>query len=200
MGRKPIFKEPLTTAERKRRSRQKARIYPDISFDIVYADPPWQYSNQAPRKRDRIETHYQTMLLEDIRKLSFNTKKNAICYLWATNPLLPEALQTLGSWGFSYKSNMTWDKKVMGLGYWFRGQHELLLVGTKGSVTAPPPDKRLPSVYTCKRGKHSEKPLFVRDYLTDLYPDLVKLELFARVGMFREEYERKSWYFWGDDC
>jgi N6-adenosine-specific RNA methylase IME4 len=137
------------------------------------------------------------MSLEDIKRLHFKCARAAVCFLWAVNPLLPEALQVLAAWGFQYKSNLVWDKTLQGLGYWVRGQHEILLIGVRGKFPTPPQGKRLSSVYRCKRGRHSEKPLFIREYLTDVYPKLNKLELFARPDLFRAQHEAAGWRFWG---
>ena len=45
------------------------------------------------------------------------------------------------AWGFTYRSNIVWDKvKAMGLGAWVRQRHELLLIGTRGSFPHPHAD------------------------------------------------------------
>ena len=115
------------------------RIELDTSkeYDVIMSDPPWRYdfSNTDNRK---IENHYPTMTLEEIKALKVPSANNSVCYMWATAPKLLEALDVLSAWGFTYKSQMAWDKEIMGMGYWFRGQHELLLVGTKGKFTLYP--------------------------------------------------------------
>jgi N6-adenosine-specific RNA methylase IME4 len=51
--------------------------------------------------------------------------------------MLPDAIDVMNSWGFKYKTTITW-RKIMskGMGYWWRGQCEFLLFGTKGNVKA----------------------------------------------------------------
>ena len=64
-------------------------------------------------------------------------------FLWATAPMLPQALEVMAAWGFKYKSHMVWVKDRTGTGYWFRNAHELLLVGTKGRIPAPAPGMQM---------------------------------------------------------
>ena len=58
------------------------------------------------------------------------------------------------------------------MGYWFRGRHELLLVGRRGDFPCPPPKDRVPSVINAPRGDHSEKPDAVHEILESYYPEL----------------------------
>lgn len=169
-------------------------------YDVIYADPPWQYNVQAIVRADNIEEHYPTMNLEDIKNMKIPAKTNCILWLWATSPKLKDALEVMSSWGFQYITCAVWDKGRPGLGHWFRQQHELLLVGRKGDFKRPPRDKTLSSVFYCKRGKHSEKPFQIRDYLADLYKGLDKIELFARTNdyLFKEELQQE-WDLMGND-
>ena len=161
-------------------------------YEVIYADPPWTYENGGPR--GGVDEQYQTMSMEGLKdfgeRLKEVTSKDAILFLWAVSPLLPEALQLMESWGFQYKSSAIWDKMTMGIGYWFRGQHEFLLVGTRGKVTPPPPHLRIASVFKSKREEHSKKPSYLRSIISEWYPEVRKLELFARRsehGLFVDE-------------
>ena len=149
-----------------------------MEYDIIYADPPWRYDSATPNRR--IENHYQTMDIEEIKKMNVPYSDDCILYLWATAPLIVEALEVIKAWGFEYKTQMIWDKKRYGMGYWFRGQHEILMVATKGDVSPPPQSMRVRSVYREERGKHSKKPDAIRRLIDEWYPDKTKLELFAR--------------------
>lgn len=148
-------------------------------YQIIYADPPWQYNFSNTKNRE-IENKYPTMTLAEIKTLDIPIDENAVLYLWATAPKLQEALSVMEWWGFNYKSCMVWDKQIIGMGYWFRGQHELLLVGVKGKFSPPKADRRRTSVYSEKRGRHSKKPDGIRRLIEMWYPDEFKLELFAR--------------------
>ncbi len=103
-----------------------------MTYDIIYADPPWRYDDNTTSPNRRIENHYPTMALEDIKNMEIPSAKDCILYLWSPAPLIEKALQVLNAWGFTYKSNLVWDKNKMGMGYWVRGQHEHLLIGVKG--------------------------------------------------------------------
>lgn len=148
-------------------------------YQIIYADPPWRYSFSKSDSR-KIENHYPTMTLQEICDMDVPSDDNAALYLWTTAPKLLEGIRVLESWGFTYKSQAVWDKEKMGMGYWFRGQHEILLVGTKGKFSPPPSSLRTASVYRYKRGKHSKKPDEIRQLISDWFPNCEKLELFCR--------------------
>lgn len=166
---------------------------PNKKYQIIYADPPWRYEDNSATPNRRIERHYSTMLLDEIKKLEVPSDKDAILYLWSSAPKLEEALEVMNAWGFKYRSNMVWDKEVIGMGYWFRIQHELLLVGVKGKIIHTP-DKhmRIGSVYRSRRREHSKKPNTIRNLIFQWYPKENKLELFAR-----QRYE--GWDAWGDE-
>lgn len=162
------------------------------SYNIILADPPWQYSF-GKTSRGSIEAHYGTMTLEDIKALQIPADVDSVLYLWATAPYLPAALEVMQAWGFTYKSQMVWDKAVLGIGYWARGQHELLLIGTKGKVSPPAPEHRVSSVYREKRTEHSRKPDYFNALLEKQHPGGRFLELFARC-----RYSER-WAVWGNE-
>lgn len=148
-------------------------------YQIIYADPPWKYDFSATHNRD-IENQYPTMELEEIKDIDISTEDNAVLYLWTTAPKLLEGLEVMKSWGFKYRTHLIWDKEIVGCGWWFRGQHELLLVGVKGKFSPPENELRISSVLKEKRTKHSKKPDIIRELIGKWYPDKTKIELFAR--------------------
>lgn len=160
-------------------------------YSIIYADPPWRYKF-CKDNADKIEKHYPTLTLDEIKKLPIPCKENSVLYLWATAPKLEEALEVMRAWGYTYKTNGIWDKESIGMGFWFRGQHELLLVGTKGEFSPPPPTGRISSLHREKKTKHSKKPDFYRNYITNIFPNENKIELFARQCA-------DGWDCWGDE-
>lgn len=148
-------------------------------FDVIYADPPWKYSFSKSNSR-KIENQYPTMTVKEICALVVPSEKNSVLYLWATAPKLIEALAVMKAWGFTYKTQAVWDKGKIGMGYWFRGQHELLLVGVKGKFSPPEQSQRTSSVYKFTRCKHSKKPVEIRDLIKEWFPDVRRLEMFCR--------------------
>lgn len=164
---------------------------PQKLYQVIYADPPWRYDFSKSDNRE-IENHYPTMSVEEICSLKVPSDKNSVLYLWATAPKLREALRVMESWGFEYKTHAVWDKGMIGMGYWFRGQHELLLVGTKGKYSPPPQSERKSSIFSEKRTKHSKKPLSVLMHITAWNVGANKLEMFSR-----EKHE--GWDVWGNE-
>jgi N6-adenosine-specific RNA methylase IME4 len=68
-----------------------------------------------------------------------------------------------------------------------------LLIATKGAIPVPQTADRPPSVYRERRGKHSAKPEYYRDLIERMYPDLSRIELFAR------QADRENWDVWGNE-
>jgi N6-adenosine-specific RNA methylase IME4 len=164
--------------------------WPSGRFSTIVADPPWKYDFSATSNRE-IENHYQTMTTDDICALPVPVADDAVLYLWATAPKLEDALRVLKAWGFRYKTHAVWDKEIIGMGYWFRGQHELLLVGTRGKMKAPAQELRVASVIRERRTVHSRKPELVQDMIERWFPG-PRLELFAR-------RKRPNWTCWGNE-
>lgn len=167
----------------------KTPPFPTKKYQLIYADPPWRYDFSRSENRE-IENQYSTMALDDICTLAIPADDNAILFLWATAPKLCEALKVMAAWGFKYKTHAIWDKEIIGMGYWFRGQHELLLVGVRGDMHPPDPSERMSSIWKEKRTKHSKKPEGIRKAIAYWYPSLSKIELFAR-------QKKDGWDMWG---
>lgn len=175
----------VTRQEKKKQSKP----LPNDQYSVILADPPWEYDINT---RGSPDDHYNVMTLENICKLKVPSAKDSILFLWATAPKLKEGLQVLESWGFEYKTHMVWVKDKIGTGYYFRGQHELLLVGRKGNISIPEEKDRPSSVLNAIRTRHSKKPEKVYDIVEKMYPDQKYLELFAR-------NERGNWKSWGNE-
>jgi len=173
-------------------------LLPAGVFDGILADPPWQYEVTATPSR-AIENQYPTLPVEAIcdyhddagRSIREVIADDAVLFLWATNPLLREALRVVEAWGFEYVTNAVWIKNQIGMGYWVRAQHELLLIGRRGNVVAPEPARRRPSVIEAPRRGHSVKPDEVYDLIETMLPNGKWLECFARRG-------RSGWTAFGN--
>ena len=160
------------------------------TFDVIYADPPWRYDFAESSNR-KIENHYTTMQTSDIAKMKVPAKENCVLFMWATAPKLLEALDVMKGWGFTYKTHGIWDKEKIGMGYWFRGQHELLMVGVKGKMSPPEASIRISSIIKEQRNKHSKKPDCVAEYIELAFYNKSKVELFCREP-------RNGWYSYGN--
>jgi len=153
--------------------------------EIVLADPPWRYDFAATDNR-QIENQYPSASLDEIIGRPPKTADHCILFLWATAPKLLEAVGLMHAWGFEYKTHAVWDKQKIGMGYWFRGQHELLLIGTRGDVSPPDADKRVSSIFSSPRGEHSEKPGCVYEWIERAWPG-------ARLGEMYQRTARPRW-------
>lgn len=164
------------------------------TFDIIYADPPWRYEHSISNSRS-IENHYPTMSLEEICSLSIPSSENAVLFLWVTMPKLVEGLKVIEAWGFQYRTGMVWIKDKIGMGYFMRGKHELLLISRKGDIEVPEPENRPDSVIFIEfpREEHSKKPDIFYEIIEKMYPRKRYIELFAR-------RRRGGWISWGNEC
>jgi N6-adenosine-specific RNA methylase IME4 len=164
----------------------------DRLFPVVYADPPWRYEHSQTANRE-IENHYPTMTLEEICALPVGdiVTPDSILFLWTTSPKLEESMQVIAAWGFTYRTCLVWVKDKIGMGYYARQRHELLLVAKRGSIPVPDTDARFDSVIECPRVEHSKKPDVVYGMIDKMYPHFDKVELFAR-------QTTDGWYTWGN--
>ena len=164
-------------------------------WPVLYADPPWQFRvYDAESGLDHAaDAHYPTLPHDELCALPVAAlaTPDAVLFMWSTVPHLAEALAVLAAWGFDYVSHMVWEKDKLGLGYWVRNQHEILLIARRGDFPAPPPSVRPPSVIHAPRREHSRKPDEFYEIIERMYPTLPKIELFAR-------HARPGWAAWGN--
>ncbi len=141
-----------------------------------------------------MDNHYPTMPLNDICRIPVCSRAtdDAVLFMWTTSPHLNQAFQVLEAWGFEFRTTVVWVKDKFGTGYFVRNQHEILLIAVRGEVLHPPPSARPPSVITAARREHSRKPDEAYDLIEGMYPELPKLELFARSC-------RAGWDAWGNE-
>jgi N6-adenosine-specific RNA methylase IME4 len=181
-----------------------ARVVKGRKYATILADPPWRFTNRTGKMAPEHKrlSRYETMTLEDICALPVEAAaaSTAHLYLWTPNALLPEALQVMAAWGFSYKSNIVWHKirkdggsDGRGVGFYFRNVTEVILFGVRGKSarTLAPGRSQVNMIQTRKR-EHSRKP-------DEQYPIIQAcspgpyLELFSRGG-------RKGWTTWGNQA
>lgn len=169
------------------------------TFKIIYADPPWSYRDKCHAGKRGAGYKYPVMNTSDIKRLDVQSLADKDCtlFLWATMPMLPDAIEVAKAWGFTYKTvGFVWVKTnrksntdFFGMGNWTRANAELCLIATRGKP------KR---VSACVRQivsspvlAHSEKPSDVRDRIVMLMGDLPRVELFAR-------HQTPGWKTWGN--
>lgn len=174
--------------------------FPNGKYGVIYADPPWSYKNYSVKGIGKgAAGQYHCMPLDKIKALgeqiSHSADKDCALFMWATFPLLPEAIQVMASWGFQYKSGAAWHKKTkngktaFGTGYIFRSAAELLLVGTRGKPKVKNRSTR--NLIEAETREHSRKPDETAIMIENLYAGPY-LELFARTT-------RNGWSNWGNE-
>jgi N6-adenosine-specific RNA methylase IME4 len=182
--------------ERERELGQRQMALPDRRYGVVYADPEWRFETYSEKGKDATsaDNHYPTSTLEEIkaRDVPGISADDCSLFLWATVPMLPQALEVMEAWGFAYKTHWAWVKDRTGTGYWNLNQHELLLLGTKGAVPAPTQGTQGSSVINAPRREHSRKPDEAYDLIEKFFPSLPKIEL-------NQRYARPGWDGWGNE-
>jgi N6-adenosine-specific RNA methylase IME4 len=178
----------------------RVATFPVGTYRVLYADPPWQYSDARAtgdhRQSTAAATHYPTMSVTDISAMRADvdvlSQRDAVLFMWATFPLLPDALQVVAAWGFQYKTAFVWAKGRGSFGHYHKADAELLLVATRGSCV-PDSEHRETQVQAHARGRHSEKPEAFRSLVDCLYPIGPRIELFARGTL------PVGWVGWGNE-
>jgi N6-adenosine-specific RNA methylase IME4 len=163
-------------------SNVNAPLPQDRKYPIIYADPPWSYEHPPFSESRKIENHYPTLSLEAICSLPIAqlATENALLFIWTPPPILEQCFQVIRDWGFEYRTGFVWTKDKIGMGMYLRQQHEHLLICRRGEIPLPPPNARPSSVIQAPRREHSRKPDEAYALIEQMYPELPKIELFAR--------------------
>ena len=182
-----------------------------LSYDLIVADPPWDYATWSEKGRTERSPHgqYDCMTAEEIMALPVSQLGRGDCMLklWAVFPMLPLAIEVMKAWGFTYCAGGSWHKKTahgkdqFGTGYRFRGACEPFLIGLLGDPVSTRLERNLivteagPGIEVeAKVGRHSEKPQAGFDMLDRLCPRAIRrVELFARDP-------RPGWDRWGREA
>jgi N6-adenosine-specific RNA methylase IME4 len=185
-------------AERERTLGAKIMAFPDAKFGVIVADPEWHddvYSEDTGMNR-HASRHYTTSDIETLkaRKVESIAADDCVLFLWSTNQHLDVAIDVLRAWGFEYASHYIWRKPTMGLGYWNRSVHEVLLIGTRGNIPCPAMGTQRESVIDAPRGQHSAKPEIFLEMIEAYFPNVPKVELNCRGK------PRPGWDAWGNEA
>jgi N6-adenosine-specific RNA methylase IME4 len=175
---------------------QKIASLPDKTYGVIYADPGWEFEtyNEATGQDRAAANHFTVQPTSEIRKIPVPkiAAGDCVLFLWATVPMLNDALEVMAAWEFDYVTNFCWVKDRIGTGYWNQNQHELLLVGTKGKPAMPA--AIVSSVVVAARGAYGAKPVEFAEMIEKFYPDLPKIE------MNRRGPPRAGWDAWGNEA
>jgi N6-adenosine-specific RNA methylase IME4 len=160
---------------------------------VILADPEWTFDVWSTAGTNR-SPDYPTSTLDVIasRDVASMAAPDAVLMLWVTAPhhVAGNGAAVMRAWGFEPKAEIIWDKVEVGTGFWFRNQHEILMIGVRGKVPAPAPGTQWPSIITSPKGAHSEKPDWQYDLAEDYFPGFKSIELNAR-------RRHDGWDAWG---
>lgn len=164
---------------------------PSATYDVVYADPPWNYENWGEGASRNVAEKYPTMTMDELAALPVGriAAESSVLFCWVTFPKLPQCLKVIEKWGFQYstaafvwvKTNRKNTKPFWGMGYWTRANAEVCLLAHKGKRCLPRLSHRVHSVIIAPVGAHSAKPLEVYERIEQLLGlGTSRIELFAR--------------------
>ncbi|MDX1906439.1 MAG: MT-A70 family methyltransferase [Bacteroidia bacterium] len=171
-------------------------------FATILADPPWQFANRTGKvapEHKRLN-RYGTMTLEEIKEIPVSqvADKQSHLYLWVPNALLAEGLSVMQAWGFTYKTNIIWQKirkdggpDGRGVGFYFRNTTEIILFGIRGGMRTLEPGRSQVNVIMSQKREHSRKPDEQYPLIESCSPGPY-LEMFARGP-------RPGWSVWGNE-
>lgn len=204
-----IYKE-----ETKKRAKQNvlSELYPKLpnkKFDIIYADPPWDYNGklQFDKSSKDVESidlsknifissalfKYPTLKTSELMKLPVQeiAKDDCLLFMWTSNPHLAQAIELGKAWGFEYRTvAFVWDKMNHNPGQYTLSNCELCLVFKRGRIPTPRGARNIQQLVRSPRKEHSEKPIEVMRAIEKMFPTQECIELFAR-------RKTKGWDAWG---
>lgn len=174
-------------------------LRPFGGFDLIMVDPPWSFDNWSTAgEAKNAKAHYSCTGLDWIKALPVSAlaAEDCLLWLWATNPMLPQAIETMSAWGFAYKTAGHWSKRnpdtgklAFGTGYILRCAGEPFLIGTRGK---PVTTRSTRSVIEARAREHSRKPDEAFAAAEALMPAARRIELFSRQS-------RPGWTVWGNE-
>lgn len=178
--------------------REFSELRPSGGFNLIMADPPWSFALRSDKGEEKAaQAQYECADLDWIKDLPVEVlaADDAVLWLWATNPMLPQAFAVMDAWGFTFKTAGHWVKRTkhgklaFGTGYILRCAGEPFLIGTRG---APKCARNVRSVIEGPLRRHSEKPDEAFTAAEQLLPGARRIELFSRTN-------RTGWTTWGNE-
>lgn len=173
-------------------------------YGIIYTDPPWAQNKGNLRKcrpKQDKQLDYPTMSLqdiEDLHKRAFeriaDTRHNV--FMWTIDKFLHQTEEMMHRLGYELHARMVWNKENgVAPAFTVRYTHEYLLwFYPKGKMLKPAPEQRgkYTTVFSEAATKHSKKPICTYEMLQAMFPQINKIELFAR------NYA-DGWDCWGNE-
>jgi N6-adenosine-specific RNA methylase IME4 len=171
-----------------------------LRYKAILCDPPWRFTlHSAKGESKSAQAHYQCMSMTELRALPVGqlAAPDSLMIMWATWPMINEALDLMKAWGFTFKTGGSWAKQsstgkkwAFGTGYVLRSANEPFILGTVGRPTYKSASVR--NLIVAPVREHSRKPDDMHQMVEHLV-DGPYLELFARAP-------RSNWTIWGNEA
>lgn len=174
---------------------------PNKKYDIIYADPPWDYKGQRQHNGEGgvdtggAEIHYPTVTVDEMKTWDIPSivADDCLLFMWSSSPHLDQAIELGKAWGFKWATvGFVWDKQRLNPGFYTMSQCELCLIFKHGKIPQPRGARNVRQLVSVLRGRHSEKPQEVRDRIVEMFPTQSRLEMFARE-------KTRGWDCWGNE-
>ncbi len=169
-----------------------------LSYDLIMADPPWKFKAWSDKGNQKAPP-YEKMSLDAIKAMpvSYLGRGDCILWLWATHPMLPQAIEVIAAWGFNYVTSGVWVKRTkhgklaFGTGYRLRCASEPFIIATLGD---PQSVRDIRTVIEGPLRENSRKPDEAYHEAARMFPRAVrKLDMFSRES-------RPGWDTWGNEA
>ncbi len=184
---------------------------PKEKYDIIYADPPWDYGgkmqfDKSSIKSENVDWHrdifisaanfkYPTLKTKEMKKIPIESIASDSCllFMWVTNPHLAQGIDLGQAWGFEYRTvGFVWDKMNHNPGRYTLSNCELCLIFKRGTIPQPRGARNIQQLVRVPRTEHSQKPIEILHNIELMFPTQKKIELFARS-------HNPGWDVWGLD-
>lgn len=190
-------------------------MFPDLPrerFDIIYADPPWEYDQRTHYtkastgrwyKVRHVTSHYPTLTKDELATLDVASiaADDCLLFMWTTGPHMDTSVDLGRDWGFSWITiGFVWDKHRPRPGHYTLSQCEFVCIFKRGRIPQPRGARNVRQFLSEKYGAHSAKPVEIRNRIDAMFPTQRKIELFARRrdDLFSEDDD--GWCYWGNEA
>ena len=172
-----------------------------MRFGTIVCDPPWPYAKTSGHAKltGYSEDHYAPLSMAELLALPVAAvaADSCVLLLWTTPVFIAEghATRLAEAWGFTPRTSLFWVKTTRsctakdpdaedlrlhhGVGYWFLGCVEPILVASKGKFERNQTRSRKKGCIVAPVTGHSTKPPDLHRIAEEHYPG-PRLELFAR--------------------
>ena len=151
---------------------------------VIIADPPYSWNDKLPGDNRGADEHLIALTTEQIQATALpRLDPDSVLFLWRPASRLQDSLKIAEAWGFTPKTEMVWVKTTvkgnrhMGMGRIVRGEHESVLIATRGKPSVSV--RNIRSTFTANVVPYGKPPEFY-EIVRELYPDHTHYERTAK--------------------